>query len=139
MRSDNGELKISAPNIALFYKMRQYQFKLDDVTTIDATRFAHALKAILHRFRKHGKDAPGRFADLIDNVIVGSNKLKADILEFLKELEVIYQDSKDPKQYKLDIAKLGQIGINWASFSQTDANTFKPILREYLSWTENRK
>ena len=55
---------------------------LDDVQDVDTTKFEYAVKTILKYFRKHGKDAPGRYQDFIQNIIIGGSELKQSILDF---------------------------------------------------------
>ncbi|MGM9618219.1 MAG: hypothetical protein ACI3W8_00045 [Oscillospiraceae bacterium] len=130
----NKNLKISAPNLQLFYKLYPYSYSYNDSECVDITKFAHALETILNKFRKHGKDAPGRHAELIDNVVVGKGTFKASVLDFLKASSIIYQDSKDPKLYKMDIDMLTSYGVNWGTLSQRDYQMFDKIFKSFLAW-----
>lgn len=138
IRADVSErLKISAPNLQSYYKLLPYSYDYNDSECADITKFAHAMETIMNKFRKHGKDAPARHAELIDNVIVGKGAFKTAVLDFLKARSIIYRDSKDLSQYKMDIDKLTAFGINWGKLSQRDYQMFDKIFLDYQAWKRN--
>lgn len=130
-------LKISAPDIDDWYKLRKYKYSLDDEVQLDVTKFENAVWAILKHFRKHRKDAPGKHREYIDNVIVGGSQLKKDILTYFIERGIIYQDSKDPKQYKLNNTALELLGVNWGMLSPNSTREMKAVLEDYCCWKQN--
>lgn len=127
-------LKISSPDIKSWFKLQSYAYVLEDDNNIDIIRFENAVKTILKHFRKHGKDAPGRHYEFIKNVIVGNSTLKNSILDFFLEKGIIFQDMKDPEQYKLDVEKLEQLGVNWGMLSQNSTPDMKKIFDIYKQW-----
>ena len=139
IRADDGSLlKISTPNIDDWFKLRKYKYDMDDDATVDITKFENAVKTILKHFRKHRKDAPGRYKEYIDNIIVGGSPLKKEILEFFLDRGIIYQDSKDPRQYKLEFRRLEVLGVNWGKLSQSAIPDLKEVFYAYSVWQESR-
>ena len=140
LRVDQAEsLKVSSPDIHDWYKLLPYKYDLNDETNIDIIKFENAVKTILKHFRKHGKDAPGRHFEFIKNIIIGGSDLKQNIHDFFISRSIIYQDSKDPRQYKLDISKLEVFGINWGHISQNSTPDFKQLFDEYSLWKSSKK
>lgn len=127
-------LKISVSNINDWYKLHDYMYDLQDESTIDLPKFENAVKTILKHFRKHGKDAPGRHYEFIQNVIVGGSDLKQSILEFFLDKKIFYQDVKDPRQYKLDTSKLETYGVNWGLLAQNSTPMFSALFSEFTLW-----
>ena len=68
---EDSFLRISSPDVGDWYKLRKYAYTLDDESALDATKFEHAVRAILKYFRKDRKDAPGKHREYIVFVIVG--------------------------------------------------------------------
>lgn len=138
IRVDRDDLlKISSPDINDWYKLRRYQYDLEDETQLDVTKFGNAVWAILKHFRKHRKDAPGKHKEYIDNIIVGGSQLKKDILAFFISKGIIYQDSKDPRQYKLNNSALETLGVNWGMLSPNSSGNMNSVLDAYVSWKQN--
>lgn len=134
VRADKGYLRIAAPDVAQWYKLRPYECVLDDAGDVDTTKFEYAVKTILKHFRKHGKDAPGRHYEFIQNIIIGGSELKQSILDFFMAQGVIFKDDKDTKQYKLDNGKLEKFGVNWGHISQNSIPDFKDLFEAYCKW-----
>lgn len=139
VRTDElASLKISSPDIHNWYKLSQYEYNLLDESNLDLTKFENAVKNILKYFRKHGKDAPGRHFEFIKNIIIGGSPLKQSIHDFFIEDKIFYKDSKDPKQYKLNMENLEKYKVNWGSISQSSTPNFKPLFDEYSAWTKKQ-
>ncbi len=136
VRADKEYLKVSAPDVAQWHKLRPYSCELDDTVNVDTTKFEHAVKTILKYFRKHGKDAPGRHYEFIQNVIIGGSELKQTILNFFMDRGIIFKDDKDPKQYKLNNEELEKFGVNWGYISQSSIPVFKDLFRAYCDWKD---
>lgn len=136
VRADKEYLKVSAPDVTQWYKLRPYKCVLDDAENVDTTKFEYAVKTILKHFRKHGKDAPGRHYEFIQNIIIGGSELKQNILDFFMAQGIIFKDDKDPKQYKLDSEKLEKFGVNWGHISQSSIPDFKDLFRAYCKWKD---
>lgn len=135
----SDSLKVSSPDIHNWYKFSQYEYDLLDENDIDLTKFENAVKNILKYFRKHGKDAPGRHFEFIKNIIIGGSDLKQRVHDFFLFNKIFYQDSKDPKQYKLNMENLQKYGVNWGSLSQNSVPNFKPLFDEYSEWVQKSK
>lgn len=131
IRSENDCLKIAIPDAAQWYKLRPFECSLDDPDNVDIIKFENAVKTILKHFRKHGKDAPGRHYEFIQNVIIGGSALKQNVLNFLIKQGIIYKDTKDTKQFKLNNEKLERFGVNWGQISQNAIPDFKELFRAY--------
>lgn len=131
IRADKDYLKISMPNITQWYKLRPYECAIDDANDVDTPQFENAVKTILKHFRKHGKDAPGRHYEFIQNVIIGGSAIKQSVLDFLIAQGIIFRDSKDTKQFKLNSEKLEKFGVNWGQIAQSSIPDFKELFRAY--------
>lgn len=131
---DDSLLKVDIPDINSWFKLRKYKYTFENESDIDITRFENAMKSILKYFRKHGKDAPGRHYEYINNVVVGNSKLKQSVLSFLNARGVIYQDHKDIKQYKLNDTRLDAMGINWGMLAQNSSQGMESVFEAYQKW-----
>ena len=132
IRSEEGRLKVSSPDLNSWFKLRKYYYPLEDELAIDETRFENAVKTILKHFRKHGKDAPGKHREFIQNIVIGGSPQKQGVFDFLFRLGIIYEDNKDLKQLKLDGQKLDHYGLNWANISQEAVKKMKELYSEYV-------
>lgn len=135
IRTDNNNsLKISVPNIFDWYKLRSYIYELDDTKNVDIIKFENAAKTILKHFRKHGKDAPGRHREFIQNIIIGGSDLKKSVFDFFVDKKIIYTDDKDLSQYKLSNSALENFGVNWGVLSQMSNPDMKKMYDVYQIW-----
>ncbi len=132
--TDDANIKLSIPEIEGWYRLRKYRYELNDTSMLDVTKFENALRSILKPFRKHKKDAAGKHKDYIVNVVVGNSTLKKSVLDFLILRSVIYQDSKDPRQYKLNNQALEVLGIYWGLVSQNTEKEILPVFKAYCAW-----
>lgn len=105
---------------------------------LDVTKFANALRSIVKPFRKHKKDAAGKYKDYIINIVVGNSTLKRSVLDFLISKSVIYQDNKDPRQYKLNSQALEMLGIYWGLLSQNVEKEMLPVFEAYRARSSNK-
>ena len=131
IRADDGRLKVSTPDIDSWFKLRKYYYALEDDSSPDETRFENAVKTILKYFRKHGKDAPGKHREFIQNIVIGGSPLKQSVFDFLFERGIIYEDDKDLRQLKLNVHQLDHFGLNWANISQNTAKKMHELYVEY--------
>ena len=136
IRTDSLEqLKISTPDINDWFKLHKYQYNLEDEHSLDITKFENAVRSILKHFRKHKKDAAGRHKEYIENIIVGGSQLKRNILQFFVDRGIIYEDSKDLKQYKLNNAALEELDVNWGMLSQNSSQEMKKVYDAYTYYS----
>lgn len=130
-KKDN--LKISANNIGSYYKLLAYKadnsFELE---TDDFESFANVVRRIFSCLRSHSKDTPARKMDFIDNRIIGFSEKKKNILNFLLEKGVLYNDEQD-WLYKLDTDKLSQFSIMWNDVRNGELSSLKKLYSEYVS------
>lgn len=131
---EGSSLRVSSPDVNDWYKLRKYAYVLDDESELDATKFEHAVRAILKYFRKDRKDAPGKHREYIDFVIVGKSPLKKGILDFFISKGIIFQDSKDPRQYKLNNQVLESFGVNWGMLSTIHSGPMKELFSAYKAY-----
>lgn len=127
-----SNIKINFPDFARYHKLRQFAYEVDQALDIDISRFSHSLRGILIHFRQDRKDAPARHKDLIDNVILGHNKTKKIVFEFLESRGILFTDSKESKLYKLDKEEQSKIGINWTALTQGDTSALLPAYAEFV-------
>lgn len=126
VKSEN--LKISAPNIKDYYKFLQYKYDIQDESNLDITKFVHALRCILVEFRTHKKDTLAKTAERIENVTVGSSKLKRKVLDFLKRTGIIYTSGH---LYKVNEEKMQSKGINFNSLYRTDSEQLGDTFNDF--------
>lgn len=136
--TNEGSIKISIPEIESWFMLRKYYYNLDDVSEIDVTKFENAMRNILKYFRKHNKDAAGKHKDYIENIVVGNSGFKRSVLDFLKSEEIIYNDNKDPRQYKLNNTALEELGIYWSLISQNTSRSMQKAYDSFCNWARQR-
>lgn len=134
---DPSILKISTPDINDWFKLRPYSYSMDDEIGDDKTRFENAAKTILKYFRKHGKDAPGKHREFIQNIIIGGSGLKQHIFDFFYENGAIFEDDKDLKQFKLNVDRLEALGVNWGQLAQSALSDMSDAYNAYQHWNSN--
>lgn len=137
VRIDNDDnLMISIPDIDEWFKLYRYRYELEDESKLDAVRFENSVMTILKYFRKHGKDVPSRHREFIQNIVVGGSTFKQQILEFLLIRNIIYEDSKDLSQFKLNMEKAEEYEINWGNLSLHSTPYMQKAYDEYCLWKE---
>lgn len=137
--TSDTDIKISIPDIDEWFKLRKYRYDLESTSELDITKFENAIRNILKPFRKHKKDAPGKHRDYIVNIVVGGSELKQSVLEFLISRSIIYQDNKDPRQYKLNNQELEALGIYWGMVSQNTPTDMQLVYNTYSLWLRQEK
>ena len=131
-KSDN--LKVNAPNINSYYKFIPYKYDFEDISDFDITKFIHALRCILVEFRTHKKDTLGKTADRIENVTVGNSEIKRNVLNYLKDLEIIY---KSGHLYKINEEKMQAKGIHFTALSRMDTEQLNEAFLDFCKWSQN--
>jgi hypothetical protein len=135
---DDNDLKISFPNIIMIHKLKGYTYPFEDDNSVDALKYIHVVKKIANTLRKHGKDTPARDKEFIDFTVIGDNNFRRSILEFLLNEKVLYIDAKESHLYKLDIEKLGTIGLSWGSLAQESIQILETGFKKYSEWKSKK-
>lgn len=128
-------IKVSAPNIKDYYRLVQYKYDLEDVSTFDITKFIHAMRCILVEFRTHRKDTLAKTAERIDFVTVGNSEIKQYVLDYMKSAGIIYSAAH---LYKIDEAKMQEKGIFFAALARTDVAMLEPAFEDFNRWYMSR-
>ncbi|RCX10424.1 hypothetical protein DFR58_12916 [Anaerobacterium chartisolvens] len=131
---DDKDLRISFPNIEIMHKLKNYAYQFEDDNNLDLVKYIHVVKKIANTLRKHGKDTPARDKEFIDFTVIGENKFRRSILEFLLSEGVLYIDTKETHLYKLNIEKLGTVGLNWGSLAQGNIQILESGFIKYSEW-----
>lgn len=130
-----SEIQIDIPNIYEFPKLSRFKRSFITEDTLDIYTFTHCLRRIFSSFRTHKKDMPARDAEKIDFVVVAGSTLKQDILEFLKQQQVIFREAH---LYKVNIERMSECGINWGALITTDIKQLQLVYDQFNAW-ENSK
>ena len=130
-----SEIQVDIPNIFEFPKLSRFKKSLITEDTLDIYSFAHGLRRIFSSFRTHKKDMPARDAEKIDFVIVAGSPLKQDILEFLKQKQIIF---KSAHLYKVNIDQMSLSGINWGALIATDIKQLQLVYDQFCLWKSNQ-
>lgn len=129
--ADNVDLvKISIPNINSYYKLRPYKYEYTDDNIKDFTGFYIFVRKILSLLRKHEKDVPAKDKEYIDNKIISKSESKRKIMEYLIDKKIIFVDHDQSYLYKLDVQKLAEYGLSWATLESKE--TFEAIYEDYM-------
>lgn len=126
-------LNVSLPNLVDFYRLVTYKYNFDDPSDVDITKFTHAMRCIMMEFRTHKKDTLAKDRERIDNVTVGSNLLKRQVLEYLKHAGIIY---KSAHLYKVDTEKMQKIGISYAALARMRTDLLESAYSDFCRWSE---
>lgn len=124
----DANLRISAPNITEFYRLIPYKYDFEDSSSIDITKFIYGLRCIMSEFRTDKKDMLAKMADRIDNVIVGGSPIKKSVLEYLKDVGVIY---KSGHLYKINEPTMRTKGIHFAALARMDTTHLAPVYSDF--------
>lgn len=130
--SNDKELRISIPNLNDYYRLVPYKYDFDNPSTVDITKFTHALRCIMMEFRTHKKDTLAKDWERIDNVTVGSNPFKQKVLQYMKEREIIY---KQNHLYKVDQGKMQQAGISYSALSRMRVDLLDVTYKDFCVWS----
>ena len=110
--------------------------KVDHSPETTLVQFIAALRRILVEFRTDRKGAPGRHADLINNIIVGQNVVKRDVLLFLIDAGMVF---KDHKQYIVNLNVMKRMSLSMHSVCALDEHSVGKAYAVYLSWRKNAR
>ena len=121
-------LKVSAPNIASFYRLVPYKYDFEDPSKYDSTKFIHALRCILIEFRTDKKDTLAKTADRIERVTVGSSTIKRKVLDYLKSTGIIYEAKH---LYKINENTMQSKGISFVGLARMDEEQLKPTFEDF--------
>ena len=124
-------LRVSAPNISEYYRLVPFKYSFEDASSIDATKFSHALRSILMEFRTDKKDTLAKNAEKIEFVTVGGSEIKRKVLEYLKTISIIYQDVR---LYKINEDKMQEKGINFTALSRMDIAQLSKAYNDFCNW-----
>ena len=131
VKDDN--LKVCAPNLNTYYKLIPYNYDFEDNANYDITKFIHALRCILVEFRSHSKDALAKMAERIEYVTVGNSAIKRQVLQYLKNREIIYSSEH---LYKVNEAKLQENGISFNALARMDVLQLEGAFEDFCRWTQ---
>ncbi len=101
--------------------------------TNDFEIFSNLVRRIFTCLRAHGKDAPARKMDFIDNRIISLSEYKKDVLAFLLDKHILYTDEQD-WLYKLDTVKMSVYAIKWHDIRDGDFASLKVLYDTYLTY-----
>lgn len=133
----DANLRISAPNITEFYRLIPYKYDFEDSSTVDITKFIYALRCIMSEFRTDKKDMLAKMADRIDNVIVGGSPLKKSVLDYLKDVGIIYASGH---LYKVNEPTMRTKGIHFAALARMDTAHLASVYSDFNRWkSENNR
>ena len=129
------ELRLSIPNLNDYYRLVPYKYDFDNPSTVDITKFTHAMRCIMMEFRTHKKDTLAKDWERIDNVTVGSNPFKQKVLQYMKEKGIIY---KHEHLYKVDTGKMQQAGISYSALSRMRVDLLNVTYEDFCVWSNGR-
>lgn len=130
------ELRVSIPNLAEYYRLIPYKYDFDDSSTVDTTKFVHAMRCIMMEFRTHKKDTLAKDAERIDNVTVGRSVFKQQILDYMKSKGIVY---KYEHLYKIDTEKMQQAGVSYAALSRMRIDLLSVAYQDFCAWLKALK
>lgn len=126
-------IKVEIPNITEYYRLIPYYYGFSESTSIDITKFAYALRRILVEFRTDKKDTLGKNMEKIDNITVGNNIFRKEVLQYLKYKNIIYT-SEYENQYKINLESMREAGISYSAVSQMLIPHLKTAYDDFCSW-----
>lgn len=129
------ELRLSIPNLNDYYRLVPYKYDFNNTSTVDITKFTHAMRCIMMEFRTHKKDTLAKDWERIDNVTVGNNLFKQKVLQYMKEKGIIY---KYEHLYKVDTEKMQQAGISYSALSRMRVDLLKVSYEDFCNWCSGK-
>lgn len=126
-----SDIQVDIPNIYEFPKLSRFRRSIITEDSLDIYAFTHSLRRIFSSFRTHKKDMPARDAEKIDFVVVAGSQLKKDILEFLKQSQVIFREAH---LYKINIERMSSCGISWGALISTDIKQLQCVYDRFREW-----
>lgn len=130
-----NDIQVDIPNIYELPKLSRFKCSLMAEDSLNIYTFAHCLRRIFSSFRTHKKDMPARDAEKIDFIVVAGSPLKQDILEFLKQKQVIFREAH---LYKVNIKQMSELGINWGALIATDINQLQLVYDQFCIWSNTK-
>ena len=128
-------LRICAKNINAYFRLIPYEYDFEDTSSIDITKFTHAMRCILIEFRTHKKDTPAKDAERIENVVVGGSPIKRSILDYMIERGVIYRAEH---LYKVELATMQKLGISYSALARMDTNQLGVVYSDFCNWDSTK-
>ena len=129
-----ANLSVSIPNISNYYRLVPYKYDFNDTSNVDATKLIYAMRCILMEFRTHKKDTLAKDAERINNVVVGNNKFKKEVLDYLKYKNIIYSYKH---LYKVDTDNMQRVGISYSALARMQMDQLEEVYNEYIYWENN--
>lgn len=127
------KLRVCSPNINSYYKLKPYEYDFEDPTNYDIIKFIHALRCILVEFRTHKKDTLAKTAERIEFVTVGNSDMKRRVLEYMKDVGIIYTADH---LYKIDEAKMQEKKISFNALSRMDTALMMEAFQDFCKWAQ---
>ena len=132
---DKKNFKVSCPSLSGYFKLIPYRSDSVNDNEVDGfISFANLIRRIFSCLRAHGKDAPARKMDFIDNRIISLNQKKKHILAFLLKEKILYTDEQD-WLYKLDTDKISLFSIKWHDVREGDLKSLELLYDKYIKDT----
>lgn len=129
---DKRNLKVICPSLGGYFKLYPYRIEDSQVDVLnDFISFANLVRRVFSCLRSHGKDAPARKMDFIDNRIISLSVYKESILKFLLVKGILYTDEQD-WLYKLETDKLSIYNIKWHDVRDGNYESLKSLYEVYL-------
>ncbi|MPM12305.1 hypothetical protein SDC9_58657 [bioreactor metagenome] len=123
-----------------FYEFNDYLFSFDvddeaDLNGDEDEQFIHGLKKVLEQFKtdKYNSD-PAKYKEKIDARC--HTGVKARVLQFLKDENLIYEDGM---MYKCRLTKMDELGISRVAYLQAKKEQLMPIYNTYRTWCKEHK
>lgn len=134
IKTDNKKnFKVTCPELSGYYKLLAYSNNIDTEDEFNNfISFSNLVRRIFSCLRSHGKDAPARKMDFIDNRIISVSEYKKNILRFLLNQKILYTDEQD-WLYKLDTGKLSTFSIKWHDVRDGNFDSLNFLYEKYLS------
>lgn len=137
----SGRIEINWPD-GKSHPWAEYYADMPHNEDFDFQEELYALKRILEPFRKHKKRQFAKQYEFIDNMIVSTNQLRKDMLNYLQSQKII-RKNEATNQYLVDEGELNSRGINWMAlrFLSAESNSalhnFLMDFRSFLGASTN--
>lgn len=128
---DRKNFKISCPVLDGYFKLQAYKSESGlEFNPDDFISFSNLVRRIFSCLRAHGKDAPARKMDFINNRIISGSTYKKEVLKFLMDNGILYTDEQD-WLYKLDTSKISTFSIKWHDVRDGDFDSLHNLYDKY--------
>ena len=81
-------------------------------------------------FRKEGKQEFARYKELVENLVVGGDSVRQDMLDYMKKKGIIQSRSV---LYVLATDKLNELGLSWEGSQASTKPELDKFLTEFIS------